>query len=61
MLDIAYLPTMVLQAAGLPSDPFFSAATGLRTRCHGLYVDCADTQAVASYHAWIFGKLHVYQ
>ncbi len=61
MLDIAYLPTMVLQAAGLPSDPFFSAATGLRTRCHGLYVDCANTQALASYHAWIFGKLHVYE
>jgi phosphoglycerol transferase MdoB-like AlkP superfamily enzyme len=61
MLDIAFLPSMVLQAAGVPGDPYFSAAKALRTRCDGLYVDCAVPGLLDSYHAWIFGRLHVYQ
>ncbi|WP_266156276.1 sulfatase-like hydrolase/transferase [Dyella silvatica] len=60
-LDIAYLPSMVLQAAGLPADPYFSAATVLRDRCGGLYNDCAVPGLLDSYHAWIFNRLHVYQ
>ena len=35
MMDIAFLPSMVLQAAGLPKDPYFSALHELRTRCNG--------------------------
>ncbi|HEY8681645.1 MAG TPA: sulfatase-like hydrolase/transferase [Rhodanobacter sp.] len=61
MLDIAFLPSMVLQAAGLPEDPYFSASTALRTRCGGLYDDCAVPGLIDSYHAWTFGRLHVYQ
>ena len=61
MLDIAFLPSMVLQAAGLPEDPYFSASTGLRDRCHGLYDDCAVPGLLSSYYGWIFGRLHVYQ
>jgi phosphoglycerol transferase MdoB-like AlkP superfamily enzyme len=61
MLDIAFLPSMVLQAAGLPKDPYFSALTVLRTRCNGLYDDCTVLGRVDSYHAWTFGRLHVYQ
>jgi phosphoglycerol transferase MdoB-like AlkP superfamily enzyme len=61
MLDIAFLPTMVLQAAGVPTDPYFSAATLLRTRCNGLYDDCKVPGLVDSYHAWTIGRLHVYQ
>lgn len=61
MLDIAYLPSLLLQAAGVPADPYFAAETALRTRCHGLYDDCADADLLKSYHAWIFGRLHVYQ
>ncbi|MGC1547097.1 MAG: LTA synthase family protein [Rhodanobacter sp.] len=61
VLDIAFLPSMVLQAAGLPIDSYFSAATKLRERCNGLYVDCSDTDLVKSYHAWTFGRLHVYE
>ncbi|KRF02157.1 sulfatase [Frateuria sp. Soil773] len=61
MLDIAYLPSMVLQAAGVPTDPYFSAETVLRTRCTGLYTDCANPALVQSYHAWTFGRLHVYE
>ena len=61
MLDIALLPSMVLQAADLPTDPYFSAAISLRTRCNGLYTDCAEPGLVKSYHAWIFNRLHVYE
>jgi hypothetical protein len=61
MMDIAFLPTMVLQAAGVPTDPYFSAATMLRTRCNGLYDDCAVPGLLNSYHAWTIGRLHVYQ
>jgi phosphoglycerol transferase MdoB-like AlkP superfamily enzyme len=60
-LDIAYLPSMVLQAAGLPEDPYFSALSSLRTRCNGLYADCSDTSLVASYYTWIFDRLHEFQ
>jgi phosphoglycerol transferase MdoB-like AlkP superfamily enzyme len=61
MLDIALLPSMVLQAADLPTDPYFSAAIALRTRCNGLYTDCAQPDLLKSYHAWIFNRLHVYE
>jgi hypothetical protein len=61
MLDIAFLPSMVLQAAGVPTDPYFSAATVLRTRCNGLYSDCAVPGLLDSYHAWTIGRLHVYE
>ena len=61
LLDIAMLPSMVLQAADLPTDPYFSAAIALRTKCNGLYTDCAQAGLVKSYHAWVFDRLHVYQ
>jgi hypothetical protein len=52
---------MVLQAAGLPLDPYFAAQKALRERCDGRYDDCADKALLASYHAWIFGRLHVFE
>jgi phosphoglycerol transferase MdoB-like AlkP superfamily enzyme len=61
MLDIAFLPSMVLQAAGLPQDAYFAALTELRNRCQGRYDDCAIPGLLDSYHGWIFGPLHEYQ
>lgn len=61
MLDIAYLPSMVLKAAGLHEDPYFSALTSMKIRCHGLYDDCSDKPLLRSYYAWIFNRLGVYQ
>jgi phosphoglycerol transferase MdoB-like AlkP superfamily enzyme len=61
MLDIAHLPDMLLQTAGLPLDGYFSALTSLRLRCNGLYADCADKSLVKSYYGWVFNRLHVYQ
>ena len=60
-LDIAFLPSVLLQAAGLPTDPYFAAEASLRARCDGRYDDCTDTALLASYHAWIFERLHVYE
>ncbi len=60
-LDIAYLPTMVLAAAGLPADGYFAAVTALRERCNGRFTDCPDKTLLASYYAWIFDRLQVYQ
>ncbi len=60
-LDIAFLPSMVLQAAGLPTDPYFSALTHLRERCAGRYTDCDVPGLLDSYHAWTIGHLHVYE
>lgn len=61
MLDIAYLPSMVLKAAGLPDDPYFSALRSMEAHCHGLYADCPDKALLKSYYAWIFNHLHVYE
>jgi phosphoglycerol transferase MdoB-like AlkP superfamily enzyme len=61
MLDIAFLPSMVLQAAGLPQDPYFAALSQLRNRCDGRYDDCAVPGLLDSYYGWIFGRLHEYQ
>ena len=61
MLDIAFLPAMVLQAAGLPEDPYFSALGSMETRCRGLYEDCPDKPLLKSYYAWTFEQLHVFQ
>ncbi|MBS0383106.1 MAG: sulfatase-like hydrolase/transferase [Proteobacteria bacterium] len=56
-LDIAYLGSLVLDAAGLPRDPFFTANTLLRDRCDGHQLDCRNSALRDSYRAWIFGKL----
>lgn len=61
MLDIAFLPSMVLQAAGLPQDSYFAALTQLRDRCDGRYDDCTVPGLLDSYYGWIFGRLHVYR
>lgn len=59
MLDIAYLPAMVLHAAGLPDDPYFAALAALEARCKGRYEECADASQLKSYYRWVFNHLHV--
>jgi hypothetical protein len=59
MLDIAYLPAVVLKAAGLPADPYFAALGALESRCHGLYDECRNASLLKSYYRWIFDHLHV--
>jgi phosphoglycerol transferase MdoB-like AlkP superfamily enzyme len=57
VLDIAYLGSLLLDAADLPRDPFFIANTLLRDRCAGQDLDCRNKALRDSYRAWVFGKL----
>jgi phosphoglycerol transferase MdoB-like AlkP superfamily enzyme len=57
VLDIAFLGSLVLDVAGVPKDAFYQANTLLRERCKGRYLDCKDTNMVASYHDYVFNRL----
>ncbi|TAN07312.1 MAG: sulfatase [Rhodanobacteraceae bacterium] len=57
VLDIAYLGSLLLDSAGLPRDPFFTANTLLRDRCGGHDLDCSNSTLRNSYRAWVFGRL----
>jgi phosphoglycerol transferase MdoB-like AlkP superfamily enzyme len=57
VLDIAFLGALVLDVAGVPKDAFYQANTLLRERCKGRYLDCSDTNMVASYHDYVFNTL----
>jgi Sulfatase len=41
MLDAAYLPIVVLEAAGLPLDASFAEQKRILARCNGLFSECA--------------------
>ena len=58
VLDIAYLGSLLLDAAELPRNPFFIANTLLRDRCDGHDLDCRNAALRDSYRAYIFGDLH---
>ena len=57
VLDIAFLGALVVDVAGIPKDAFYQANTLLRERCKGRYLDCKDTNMVASYHDYVFNTL----
>lgn len=57
VLDIAYLGSLLLDAADLPRNPFFTANTLLRDRCEGHDLDCRNEALRDSYRAWVFGEL----
>ena len=57
VLDIAFLGALTLDIAGVPKDAFYQANTLLRERCKGRYLDCKDTNMVASYHDYVFNKI----
>ncbi|MES2405582.1 MAG: sulfatase-like hydrolase/transferase [Pseudomonadota bacterium] len=58
VLDIAYLGSLLLDAAELPRNPFFVANTLLRDRCGGHDLDCRNAALRDSYRAYVFGSLH---
>ena len=57
VLDIAFLGALVLDIAGVPKDAFYQANTRLMERCKGRYLDCGDTNMVASYHDYVFNTI----
>ena len=56
-LDIVYLGSLLLDAAGVPKDAFYQANTLLRERCAGRYLTCKDSGMLASYHNYLFNTL----
>lgn len=58
VLDIAFAGSLLLDAAGLRKDAFFTANGLLRERCHGRYLDCRKTDLLHSYRADVFGPLN---
>ena len=56
-LDITYLGSMLLDAAGVPKDAFYQANSLLRDRCKGRYLTCKDRTLLGSYHDYIFNTL----
>ncbi|MBL0164778.1 MAG: sulfatase-like hydrolase/transferase [Xanthomonadales bacterium] len=56
-LDITYLGSMLLDAAGVPKDAFYQANSLLRNRCKGRYLTCKDRNLLGSYHDYIFNTL----
>ncbi len=58
MLDIAFAGSLLLDAADLHKDGFFTANALLRERCKGQYEDCRDLAVLNSYRADVFGPLH---
>ncbi|MGH8211737.1 MAG: sulfatase-like hydrolase/transferase [Rhodanobacteraceae bacterium] len=58
VLDIAFVGSLLLDAADLRKDSFFTANGLLRERCKGQYLDCRNLAALDSYRADVFGPLH---
>ncbi len=56
-LDIVYLGSLLLDAAGVPKNAFYQANTLLRERCKGRYLQCRDTRLLTSYHDHVFNVL----
>ncbi|MEP6881574.1 MAG: sulfatase-like hydrolase/transferase [Dokdonella sp.] len=56
-LDIVYLGSMLLDAAGVPKDAFYQANSLLRDRCDGQYLTCKDRNLLGSYHDYLFNTL----
>jgi phosphoglycerol transferase MdoB-like AlkP superfamily enzyme len=56
-LDIAFLPSLILDTAGLPGGDFFTASSRLRRLCSGRYLDCSDTARLGRFHDYVFHRL----
>lgn len=57
VLDIAFAGSLLLDAAGLHKNAFFTANSLLRERCNGQYLDCRHQDMLHSYRADVFGSL----
>ncbi|MET0607120.1 MAG: sulfatase-like hydrolase/transferase [Beijerinckiaceae bacterium] len=53
ILEIPYLPSMIVAAAGLPRDEVFERREQLRELCRGLYHTCPYRQHVLKFHRWL--------
>lgn len=56
-LDISFISSLILDAAGIPKDSYFAANSKLRRLCGGKYLDCENKELLARYHDYIFHEL----
>ena len=50
MLDVPYLPVVILDAAGLPLSDSFRERKRLLTACNGRYFTCEQRGAILAFH-----------
>ncbi len=55
LLDIAMLPSLIADLAGLPADAAFDAHSAMRRLCEGRLRDCPDAALLESYKGFVFG------
>ena len=61
ILEAAHLPTVIVEAAGLPLDPVFKRRAQLLETCKGLYATCRDRGAVLAFQRWLVGTGYLAQ
>ena len=54
LTDIAFLPSLVADYAGVREDDYFAALSAMRRLCEGKLEDCEDQALVSSYKGYIF-------
>jgi hypothetical protein len=57
-LDLAFMPGLLAQRAGVPLDDWLAANVLARERCAGLLIECADSVTRDSYFSYLFDDLH---
>lgn len=55
LLDIALLPSLIADVAGIAPDAYFAALSSMRRLCGGRLGDCEDTALVDSFKGQVFG------
>src|SRR5947208_13873452 len=55
-LDAAYLPLVILEAAGVPLDASFAEEQRIFLRCNGLFYVCAGGAAVRRFNRLLLGS-----
>ena len=56
LTDIAFLPSLVADYAGVKRDDYFSALSAMRRLCEGQLDDCEDQALVSSYKGYVFSE-----
>lgn len=54
LTDIVFLPSLILQHAGVPLGPFYETTAMMRDLCQGRYQDCPDSRLLKAYQNEIY-------
>jgi len=54
LLDIALLPSLIADSAGIAPDAYFKAQSAMRRLCDGRLRDCPSTELVEGYKGYVF-------